>query len=188
LGMSIVRHLAELHGGQVRVESDGPGKGATVTLEIPALPAQQTGEDLTVRPDFDDADANLSGVLILVVEDEPQNREMLTMILRDRGARVLTAGDFDAALASLQQQRPAILVSDIGLPGRDGYDLIRHVRAQEKASPALARLPAIALTAFGRPEDVELAHASGFDAHLPKPLRAHELLATIRRLTGTAGR
>lgn len=181
LGMAIVRHLTDLHGGSVQVESEGLGKGATVTVLLPALSAPAHGENLSVYSDRLDPDSNLSGVSILVVEDEPQNLEMLTMILRDRGATVTTAESFDEAMASIESATPAVLVSDIGLPGRDGYDLIMEVRRREVASGA-RRKPAIALTAFGRPEDVDRALTSGFDAHFAKPLKAHELVSRITAL------
>lgn len=182
LGMTIVRHLVELHGGTVGVASEGPGRGTTVTLQIPAPPSAPGDRG---KPAADparlDADVQLSGIAILVVEDEPQNREMLTVILRDRGARVRTAQDYDDALRAIAADPPAILVSDIGLPGLDGYDLIREIRRRE-GQHAQPRLPAIALTAFGRPEDISRALDAGFDAHLAKPLRAHDLVSRIHAL------
>lgn len=182
LGMSIVKHLVELHSGSVRVESDGPGLGAKVTLEIPALSGPHLRVDLSVDSTMLDSDSSLTGVNILVVEDEPQNREMLTMILRDRGAHVVMAENYDEAIQSLDGEALSLLLSDIGLPDRDGYELVKELRRreQENASP---RLPAIAVTAFGRAQDVEKAIESGFDAHLAKPLRAHDLVALITRLT-----
>ena len=181
LGMPIVKHLVELHGGTVRVDSQGAGQGATVTVNLPALASALRGEDLSVDSSRLDPDSNLSGVSILVVEDEPQNREMLTMILRDRGASVRTAQDYEEAMLSLASSTPAVLISDIGLPGLDGYDLIRERRRGE-AQRGEARLPAIALTAFGRPEDVTRALDAGFDAHFAKPLIAHNLVARINTL------
>lgn len=182
LGMAIVKHLTDLHGGWVRVESDGPGKGTKVTMSIPALADPARGEDLGVDSARLDPDSNLTGVTILVVEDEPQNLEMLTLILRDRGATVITAESYEGALAVLGRQAPGMLVSDIGLPGRDGYELIREIRAREAGARGSRRLPAIALTAFGRDEDVQRALESGFDAHLAKPLRAHDLVLRINEL------
>ena len=182
LGMSIVKHLVELHGGSVAVASGGLGQGARVTLEIPALSAPPNSDFGSLDPAKLDPDSDLTGINILVVEDEPQNREMLTMILRDRGAHVVTAENYDEALRSLTTGRPSVLLSDIGLPGQDGYDLVKEVRRQEREK-SLSRLPAIALTAFGRAQDVEKAIESGFDAHLAKPLRAHELVTLITDLT-----
>lgn len=182
LGMAIVKHLTELHGGSVVVESEGLGKGATVTLTIPALAGPLHGENLSVDSALLDPDSNLSGLAILVVEDEPQNREMLTMILRDRGAVVVTAKDYEEAIQAFEDRRPAILISDIGLPGRDGYELIRELRRRESENTEAGRLPAIALTAFGRQQDIERALEAGFDAHLAKPLHAHELVTRINAL------
>ena len=182
LGMSIVKHLAELHGGSVKVESDGLGLGAKVTLEIPALSAPDHWNNFSANSAKPDPDSNLTGVTILVVEDEPQNREMLSVILRDRGALVLTAENYDEAIQRLDKAFPSILLSDIGLPGRDGYELVKEIRRREQEN-AFQRLPAIALTAFGRAQDVNRAIESGFDAHLAKPLRAHDLLTLITDLT-----
>src|SRR5690606_37738098 len=107
--------------------------------------------------------------------------DMMVLVLEDRGARVRIATDFDAALQALEQRRPDVLVSDIGLPGRDGYELARSVR-QVEAQRGLARLPLIAVTAFGRAEDRQKSLQAGFDLHLAKPLRPHLLLDAIARL------
>jgi CheY-like chemotaxis protein len=120
---------------------------------------------------------------VLVVEDDRDAAEMLDHILEDRGAQVRIAGDHDSGLAALQAERPDLLLSDIGLPGKDGYALIRHWRAQEKRDDQ-PRLPAIALTAFGRPDDRAMALDAGFDAHVAKPFEPQLLLNTIRRLLG----
>ena len=120
----------------------------------------------------------MQGLDLLVVEDDREAAEMITMVLSDRGARVRIAPDFDSALAALQQAWPDVLVSDIGLPGRDGYELARRVRELERARGG-PRLPMIALTAFGRAEDQRKALAAGFDRHLAKPLTPHELLKAI---------
>ena len=178
LGLSIVKSLAELHGGSVKVDSEGLGKGATITLTIPALQPPPDWQDLTRDIAALDPDSNLNGVTILVVEDEPQSREMLTMILRDRRARVLTAENYDEAIQGLHAEFPDVLLSDIGLPNRDGYELIKEFRRLEQEQ-SLPRRPAIAVTAFGRPQDAEKALEAGFDAHVAKPLRAHELLTLI---------
>lgn len=184
LGMSIVNHMTRLHGGTVRVESDGAGKGATVTLKIPAHAALQDDEDASIDIDYADQVENLSGVTVLIVEDEPQNRDMLSLVLKDRGARTFTACSYDEALHSLNEVMPDVMVSDIGLPGRDGYDLMLEIRRREGGPQGSPRLPAIALTAFGRPEDIARAIEVGFDAHLAKPLSAHDLLVWVSALAG----
>jgi CheY-like chemotaxis protein len=111
---------------------------------------------------------------------------MMTLVLSDRGARVRTAGDFDSAVRSLQQAWPDVLVSDIGLPGRDGYELVRRVR-QLQAERKAPHLPVIALTAFARAEDQLKTIAAGFDLHLSKPLKPHQLLDAISRSRPSAG-
>jgi CheY-like chemotaxis protein len=111
-----------------------------------------------------------------------QALDMLAMILRDRGAVVTTAADYATAMQVFTQNRPAVLVSDIGLPGKDGYELMREIRRQEKSGPALQPVKAIALTAFARPEDKAIALAAGFDAHLAKPLKPYKLVARIGTL------
>jgi PAS domain S-box-containing protein len=182
LGMSIVKHLTELHGGSVWAHSAGAGLGTTITVELPLLSGALTESD-----DFGDSgktevEVDIQGVSVLVVEDDMQALDMLAMILRDRGAVVTTAADYATAMQVFTQNRPAVLVSDIGLPGKDGYELMREIRRQEKSGPALQPVKAIALTAFARPEDKAIALAAGFDAHLAKPLKPYKLVARIGTL------
>ena len=187
LGLSIVKHLAELHGGTIWATSAGPGLGATFIATIAAGTADADGTLVTPgRTDEDKARlepawaASLDGPTVLAVEDDAEAREMLQIILSDRGARVLTASSYGTGLRCLADSSPDVLVSDIGMPGRDGYDLIREVRRREGGG---ARLPAIALTAFTREQDREMALAAGFDGHCAKPLRPNELIARILELT-----
>lgn len=188
LGLSIVQHLAELHGGAVTAESAGTGHGATFRVELNVAPppeepaAADTPDSQGGADPLAEADAHpLRHLDILVVEDDADAREMLTLVLADRGAAVRTAGDHDSALAAARERLPDVLVSDIGLPGRDGYELIRGVRALEPAGqPRTQRLAAIALTAFARSEDRERALNAGFDDHLPKPLKPHALVTAIQ--------
>jgi CheY-like chemotaxis protein len=183
LGLSIVKHLVELHGGEVNVESAGLGHGTTMRVDLPVAPADNA---VVASPGPLDVAASesapdeLHGADVLVVEDDADACEMLSMILSDRGARVRAARDFDSALRLLRERWPDVLVSDIGLPGRDGYELMRHVR--ESTPRGRASLPAIALTAFSRAEDETNALAAGFDAHLTKPLRPHELIGAVARM------
>ena len=183
LGLSIVKHLAELHGGDVELTSPGLDAGTTARVWLPLQPIVDGSVALDTQPGaLDDAAlAGLSGRRVLVVEDDRDAAEMLGLILEDRGAQVRIVGDHDSGLAALQAQRPDLLLSDIGLPGKDGYALIRQWRAQE-ASGGLARLPAIALTAFGRPDDRAMALAAGFDAHVAKPFEPQALLNAMLRL------
>ncbi|MFT3764825.1 MAG: ATP-binding protein [Minicystis sp.] len=178
LGLSIVKHLVELHGGAVRAESDGLGRGARFTVALPLL---DDGADLPdsrdVRAAVSDR-AILAGVRVLVVEDEPDAREMALRVLEESGAAVRTAASAAEALAAIDAARPDVLVSDIGLPEMDGYELIRRVRAGAPARD----VPAIALTAFARPEDRTRALGAGFQSHVTKPLEPSALVATVARL------
>ncbi|HKY04176.1 MAG TPA: CHASE domain-containing protein [Blastocatellia bacterium] len=185
LGLSIVRHIVELHGGTVRALSEGPGKGATFIATLPAAERRkevfgqeaQAGETQRARSTI------LAGLKVLVVEDEPDTREMISMLLAQSGATVTTAPSARAALDSITSFKPDILVSDIGMPDEDGHALIRKVRAME--SPE-ARLPAIALTAYAREEDRQLALANGYQLHVAKPVDPQELIVNIASLAGRA--
>jgi signal transduction histidine kinase len=187
LGLSIVRQLAELHGGTVVAHSDGPGRGATFTVEIPAAgapaaDADNDPADPSVPPAEPAGDEQaLAGLAVLVVEDDPDAREMLSVVLADRGATVQLAHDFDGAMAAAQARWPDVLLSDIGLPHRDGHELMRALRVLQRKR-GLPPLPAIALTAFARPQDRDQALEAGFDRHLSKPLSPHALVLTIREL------
>jgi PAS domain S-box-containing protein len=184
LGMSIVKHLVDLHGGEVSAASEGVGRGTQVRVELPVEPQGDTlsptdAPDTEAGADSEDA-AAVQGLDVLVVEDDREASEMMTVVLSDRGARVRIAIDYDSALRAVQQAWPDVLVSDIGLPGRDGYELVRSVRALESERHA-PHLQVIALTAFARPEDREKTLAAGFDLHLSKPIKPHQLLEAIAR-------
>ena len=185
LGLAIVRHIVELHGGVVRAHSAGESQGATFTVELPTL--KESGKVAVARPHHIDGSraprlAALRGIKLLLVEDEPDARELLGMILEEAGAEVATAGSADEALATFERLRPDVLVSDIGMPGGDGYSLIRRVRLLEGDHGR--RVPAVALTAFARTEDRSEAIERGFQAHLSKPVEPGELTALIARLIG----
>ena len=186
LGLSIVKQLVEAHGGAATAHSEGLGRGASFTIRLPV----HTGSVPKARPvdteaasfEADPADFLLTGMKVIVVEDDVEAGGMLQLILRDRGAEVELAHDADAALALLKRNRPDVLVSDIGMPDKDGYDLIREVRQLEVRSLSATRLPAIALTAFTRLQDQEQALAAGFDLHCPKPVRHAQLVQMIHTL------
>lgn len=188
LGLAIVKNLVESHGGHVSVASAGIGQGASFSLWLPGEPAatptaqmQASGVAETVGGG---AAAVLVGLQVLLVEDDIEAGAMLAMILGEQGVHVRHAYSVDEALQTLATRRFDLIISDVGMPGRDGYELIRELRRREGAG---RRLPAIALTAFSRETDRATAVASGFDVHLGKPLRPQQLLTQVLRLVG-AGR
>ncbi|MBF2047903.1 MAG: response regulator [Elainella sp. C42_A2020_010] len=185
LGLAIVRHLVELHGGSVSVYSAGLGQGAIFTVQLPLMVAQPLKEGEPVHPRAD-ADAlrsdlpQLYGLHILVVDDEADARELIRMILHQCGAEVSVAASASEAMALLDQLQPDLLISDIGMPNEDGYTLIRQLRAEFDSK----RLPAVALSAYARVEDRTRALAAGFQLHLAKPVNLPELTAAVASLTG----
>jgi PAS domain S-box-containing protein len=187
LGLSIARQLVELHGGTISVKSAGLGQGATFTVMLP-LPAMR---EETEPPDSGAAAPGhdsicLSGVRVLVVDDEPDARELIRQVLRDHDADVVTADSPAEAMAILKQQRPTVLISDIGMPGKDGYDLMRSIRALSAEDGG--ETPAVALTAFARSEDRTRAMLAGYQVHISKPFEPRELVATLASLAGRTGR
>ncbi|EYF03666.1 PAS domain-containing hybrid sensor histidine kinase/response regulator [Chondromyces apiculatus] len=186
LGLALVRHLVEAHGGTVHAESEGEGKGATfvVTLPVHAVQAQVPGSS---QPQALAGGASLplvslQGVTALIVDDEADARELCASVLRLSGAEVRTAASAEEALALLAEERPMVLLSDIGMPGVNGYTLIRSVRA--RAGTEDARIPAIALTAYAREEDRRLALDAGFQAHVAKPVEPDDLVRAVASLLG----
>jgi CheY-like chemotaxis protein/nitrogen-specific signal transduction histidine kinase len=181
LGLAIVRHLVELHGGTVTAESGGEAQGATFTVILPvsraahAAPHAAREEAAPAVPP-----GVLDGVRVLVVDDDPDARELLDIALHEAGAEVHVVDSTRAAVGELASFRPDLLLSDIGMPGEDGYALIHEVRSQE--SGARGHLPAIALTAFASNADRERALACGFDVHVAKPIDAGDLAALAATL------
>ena len=183
LGLSIVRHLTELHGGVVRAASEGEGRGATFTVELPVIePAP-----LVPRPtDPSAAEApavSLAHVCVLLVDDDADARDMLGMVLGSHGARVRAAATAEEAMAAFRRDSPDVVVSDIGLPDSDGYSLIRRLRALD--APAARTAVAIALTGWARNEDRAAALEAGFQAHVVKPVDPAELVRLMARLVTT---
>ena len=191
LGLSIVKHLIELHGGKVRAKSPGPGQGATFCIDLPLMvvhPPQ--GEAHRTHPrsaspaggDWIDH-PSLDGITVLAVDDEPDALALVKRVLEGCGAKVLTAGSAREGLDLVAAERPDVIVSDIGMPDEDGYDFIRKVRALPAAHGG--RTPAAALTAFARAEDRTRALRAGYQTHVAKPVESSELTAVVASLAST---
>jgi signal transduction histidine kinase len=192
LGLAIVRHLVELHGGTIEAGNRADGQGAWFTFALPVMASRQADETLTkaIAPPPADGDdpapvkhlPPLDGLKVLVVDDDADARLLLSAILEQCGAQVVAQASSAAALASLQQFKPNILVSDIGLPEEDGYELIEKVRSLEPERGG--GIPAVALTAYARAEDRLRALAAGYNLHVPKPVEPAELAIVIANLAG----
>jgi signal transduction histidine kinase/ActR/RegA family two-component response regulator len=193
LGLAIVRHLVEFHGGTVSADSAGEGCGATFMIRLPHAvtdnrpsqrrntgslqPAEETKTNLKPLPSLD-------GLQILLVDDEPDSLQILNVMLAEYGARVLAVASAAEALEALQWYKPDVLVSDLAMPGEDGYSLISKVKALEAESGK--QIPAVALTAYVRVEDRARALAAGFNMFVPKPVEPNELITAIANLAETS--
>jgi PAS domain S-box-containing protein len=185
LGLAIVRHIVELHGGTVHAESAGAGQGAAFTVKLPLVIFQRTaGEAVRRHPTLAEAHASddagsyarLDGVRILVVDDEPDSNEAVSSLLGVRGAEVRVAGSAAQAMDVLQEWLPQLIVTDIGMPGEDGFALLAKIRA---GTGRAARVPAIALTAYATRDDRLRVLGAGFQLHLSKPIDPAELVAGV---------
>jgi signal transduction histidine kinase/ActR/RegA family two-component response regulator len=184
LGMAIVRHLVELHGGTVSVASAGEGQGTTFTLRIPChtgdapeladTPLRKVPQEL-----HESELEHLNGVHILIVEDDTDSRNVLAVLLQRLGALVEAVPSAREAYDRVTHRRPDVLVSDIGMPDEDGYSLIRRLREIDGGR----KLPAIALTAYARKQDADAALGAGYDCHLPKPVAPADLIRAIKNVT-----
>jgi CheY-like chemotaxis protein/anti-sigma regulatory factor (Ser/Thr protein kinase) len=187
LGLAIVRQLVELHGGTVKVTSDGEGKGATFVVKLPVLPiqpnalisSQANSSDIETSAPVDCAD-NLAGLKVLVVDNEADACELLSSLLTRCGAEVTAARSAREAFRLLKQVHPDVMVSDIGMPLEDGYELMRKVRALSEENGG--KVPAVALTAYARPEDRMRALRAGYQMHVSKPIELTELVAIVASL------
>jgi CheY-like chemotaxis protein len=185
LGLALVKHLVELHGGSVECASPGEGMGSVFSVKLPLMivasrvegvhPTAETGGAMPPAPSLD-------GVSVLVVDDDPDARHLISTLLEERGARVRAVGSSDEALEALEAERPDVLVSDIEMPGQDGYALMRAIRALPPERGG--RVPAAALTAYARTEDRMQALLAGFHLHMPKPVQPAELAAVVASLAG----
>lgn len=184
LGLAIVRHLVELHGGEVAVTSPGVGQGATFIVQLPLLSANSQGAAKTAETTEVEIEPNLpslQGIRVLVVDDDPDNCELLAMLLEQYQAEIMTVASAMEVSSVLKSFKPDILVSDIGMPDVDGYTLLRSIRCLPPEQGG--QIPAIAVTAYARPEDAQQALACGFQRHLSKPIDANELVTAIAELT-----
>ena len=187
LGLAIAKQLAEMHGGDIRVRSDGLGKGATFELRLPLVgrgrrrlsPAR--GHDQPELP----PDVDLTGHLVLVVEDDEASRELLATILTQAGARVVAAGSAAAGVAQLDVEVPSLVLADIGMPGEDGLTMIRKIRQRPPGRGGLVR--AIAVSAYARTQDRRVALGAGFDDFLTKPVLPGDVLRAVGRWLLAAG-
>ena len=191
LGLAIVRHLVELHGGSVKAESKGKGKGSIFTVKLPIMATALSSEysaDLVSEhlraagrgePVFD-FDPVLSGIRVLIAEDEPDARELLQIVLSECGAEVKACPSATECFEELLRWKPDVLVSDVGMPGEDGYSLIARIR--KLPADQGGRIPAMALTAYARVEDRVKALSAGFQTHAPKPVEPRELVAAVASL------
>jgi CheY-like chemotaxis protein/two-component sensor histidine kinase len=186
LGLAIVKHLVELHGGSVQAFSEGVGQGARFSVRLPlapptanARPVDPLTQSSTEQPGFTCPSAVI-GLKLLVIDDEPDTRDVLAAVLEHCQARVLVAGSSSEGFELFVRERPDVVISDIGMPGEDGYVLIGKVRSLPPDQGG--RTPAIALTAYARPEDRTRALARGFNHHVAKPVDPAELLVVIANL------
>jgi CheY-like chemotaxis protein len=181
LGLALVREMVHAHKGTVTAESAGEGLGATFTVRLPLLLARERGSSDTVRTIPQQLpDLHRSRPIILIVDDEPDARDMLTLMLETRGARVRHVGTAADAFDSMLRQRPDVLLADLGMSGEDGYSLIRRWRTHEGATNG--RVAAIAVTAYASATDKDMALRAGFDWHIAKPVDADELVKVIAAL------
>jgi PAS domain S-box-containing protein len=181
LGLAIARRLVELHGGHIAVKSEGEGRGATFTVTLPLGAVAKTVSDAAVTASRPTKSHDLSGIRVLVVDDHDDSRDLIRTVLETCGAKVDTAGDVDEAMMAFTQRVPNVLISDIGMPGQDGYDLIQKVRTLPASRGG--SVPAAALSAYARTEDRRRALNAGYSMHLAKPIEPGELIDVVASLT-----
>ncbi len=178
LGLAIVRHIVEMHGGSVAVDSAGENQGTTFTIDFPGLPQLTPSADPIAAPEFSE-DVPLSGLRLLVVEDEEDSRDFIQVVLEMAGAQVMVAANAQTALPMLDAHEFDVLISDIGMPDLDGYEFLQAVRSLNSGQ---IRIPAIALTAYAGDANQQAALQAGFAVHLAKPVDPDELIRTIAQL------
>jgi signal transduction histidine kinase/CheY-like chemotaxis protein len=178
LGLAITRHLVELHGGSVRAESEGEGRGSTFTVSLPIPAVLESGTTPAASPSEPALDVDLSGITVLVVEDDTDARTLVATLLGDYGARVTAVGTVRDAMASLTRERPDVILTDLKLPGEDGYALLEHVRRLTPGAP----VPTATLTALTGDDNRLAALSAGFELFLAKPVDATHLVRAVATL------
>jgi CheY-like chemotaxis protein len=187
LGLAIVKQIVELHGGSVKAKSAGENQGATFLVSFPLIVLHAPEPDRRhpqseIRPAASLQGPYLDGLKVLVVDDEPDARDIIRRFLASHHANVMVACGADEAIEIMKTFRPDVLLSDIGMPGKDGYQFIQDVRSMQTADGA--DVPAVALTAFVRTEDRRRALLAGYQSHLAKPVDPGELVAVVAMLAG----
>jgi len=178
LGLSIVRHIMELHGGRVSATSGGLGQGTTMTIQLP-IPALLSAGESAPR---EASSPSLDGLRVMIVEDETSTREMLREALQSYGASVTVAESAGQALKEIVVEKPDLLLSDIGLPNIDGYELLSKIRSE---IPELRNIPAVALSAFAGSEHKEKSRRAGYLAHIAKPVTIPDLISVLAKVAAT---
>jgi signal transduction histidine kinase/ActR/RegA family two-component response regulator len=182
LGLAIVRHLIELHGGTISAQSDGVSKGATFIATFPLLADRTQPVTVAYAPEISAADNSLDGLRVLLVDDEPEARQIISTVITRTGAEVKACQSAHEALAKLAEWKPDVILSDIAMPEQDGYSFIRQVRSLPRDKGG--DIPAAALTAYARDADRRQALAAGYQMHIAKPIGASQLITMIARLAG----